>query len=175
MRPVTERRRLGWVPAAGLMVWAAGLGGCYGFAGGGLPPQLKTVAVLPFDNQTPEPALTQEINLAVRQAVEQRLGLRQAAQDNADVLVRGTIVRYEPDLPVAFTGTNGQQVVNVSRRLVQLSVSVEVIDQKLNKPVWQQGSILLEGDYDPGNEPAGRRKALDKLVTQIVQGAQSQW
>jgi GAF domain-containing protein len=34
------------------------LGGClYGFAGGGLPPSIKTVAVLPFDNQTAEPLL----------------------------------------------------------------------------------------------------------------------
>ncbi|HEV8178036.1 MAG TPA: hypothetical protein VGP44_10145, partial [Gemmatimonadales bacterium] len=45
------------------------LGGClYGFAGGGLPPSIKTVAVLPFDNQTPEPTLTQEISRAVREA-----------------------------------------------------------------------------------------------------------
>jgi hypothetical protein len=55
------------------------LGGClYGFAGGGLPPSIKTVAVLPFDNQTPEPTLTQEISRAVRDAVERQLGLRQA-------------------------------------------------------------------------------------------------
>ena len=56
------------------------LGGClYGFAGGGLPSHIKTVAVLPFDNQTPEPTLTQEINTAVREAVEGRLGLRHQA------------------------------------------------------------------------------------------------
>lgn len=167
-------RRPRWGVTAALVAALAG-GGCYGFAGGGLPPQLKTVAVLPFDNQTPEPTLTQEINLAVRDAVERQLGLRQASQENADVLVRGTIQRYEPDLPVAFTGTNGQQQVNVTRRLVQLSVSVEIIDQKANRPIWTQGGVALEGDYEPGNEAAGRKKALDRLVTQIVQGAQSQW
>ena len=79
------------------------LGGCYGFAGGGLPSNIKTVAVLPFDNQTPEPTLTQEINAAVRDAVEGRLGLRQASERQADAVVRGTITRYEPDLPVSFT------------------------------------------------------------------------
>lgn len=167
-------RRPQWGVAAALVAALAG-GGCYGFAGGGLPPQLKTVAVLPFDNQTPEPTLTQEINLAVREAVERQLGLRQASEENADVLVRGTIQRYEPDLPVAFTGTSGQQQVNVTRRLVQLSVSVEIIDQKANRPIWTQGGVALEGDYEPGNEAAGRKKALDRLVTQIVQGAQSQW
>ncbi|HEU4475000.1 MAG TPA: LPS assembly lipoprotein LptE, partial [Gemmatimonadales bacterium] len=81
------------------------LGGClFGFAGGGLPPSIKTVAVLPFDNQTPEPTLTQEIAVAVREAVEGRLGLRQASESQADAVVRGTISRYEPDLPVAYTG-----------------------------------------------------------------------
>jgi hypothetical protein len=153
------------------------LGGClYGFAGGGLPSHIKTVAVLPFDNQTPEPTLTQEINTAVREAVEGRLGLRQASERQADAVVRGTITRYEPDLPVAFTGdAEGDGAVTVTRRLVQISVSVEILDQANNKPLWQRSGLLLEGDYDPGQEIQGREKALDKLVTNIVEGAQSQW
>jgi Lipopolysaccharide-assembly len=152
------------------------LGGCYGFAGGGLPSNIKTVAVLPFDNQTPEPTLTQEINAAVRDAVEGRLGLRQASERQADAVVRGTITRYEPDLPVAYTGDDqGGGEVTVTRRLVQVSVSVEIMDQHTNKPLWQRSGLLLEGDYDPGQEAQGREKALDKLVTNIVEGAQSQW
>ena len=156
---------------------AFALGGClYGFAGGGLPPHIKTVAVLPFDNQTPEPTLTQEINTAVREAVEGRLGLRQASERQADAVVRGTITRYEPDLPVAYTGDEGDGgQVRVTRRLVQINVSVEILDQDGGKPLWQRSGLLLEGDYDPGQELEGRRKALDKLVTNIVEGAQSQW
>jgi len=87
------------------------------------------VAVLPFDNQTPEPTLTQEINAAVRDAVEGRLGLRQASERQADAVVRGTITRYEPDLPVAYNGDDqGGGEVTVTRRLVQISVSVEIMD-----------------------------------------------
>lgn len=152
------------------------LGGClYGFAGGGLPPNIKTVAVLPFDNQTPEPTLTQEIAVAVREAVEGRLGLRQASERQADAVVRGTITRYEPDLPVAYTGEeqNGGRVT-VTRRQLQISVSVEILDQDGGKPLWQRSGLLLKGDYDPGQEAEGRRKALDELVTNIVEGAQSQ-
>ena len=153
------------------------LSGClYGFAGGGLPSHIKTVAVLPFDNQTPEPTLTQEINTAVREAVEGRLGLRQASERQADAVVRGTITRYEPDVPVAFTGdAEGEGAVSVTRRVVQISVSVEILDQANNKPLWQRSGLMLEGDYDPGQEVQGREKALDKLVTNIVEGAQSQW
>jgi hypothetical protein len=155
---------------------ALALGGClYGFAGGGLPSNIKTVAVLPFDNQTAEPTLTQEISVAVREAVEGRLGLRQASERQADAVVRGTISRYEPDLPVAYTGDEGDGQVTVTRRLVEISVSVEILDQKGNKPLWQRSGLLLKGEYDPGQEIEGRQEALRDLVTNIVEGAQSQW
>jgi Lipopolysaccharide-assembly len=156
---------------------ALSLGGClYGFAGGGLPSSVRTVAVLPFDNQTPEPTLTQEIVVAVREAVEGRLGLRQASERQADAVVRGTITRYEPDLPVAYTGDEGDQGrVTVTRRQLQIMVSVEILDQDAGKALWQQSGLLLKGDYDPGQELEGRRRALDELVTRIVEGAQSQW
>lgn len=153
---------------------ALALSGClYGFAGGGLPSSIKTVAVLPFDNQTPEPTLTQEISRAVREAVEQRLGLRQAAEQRADAVVRGSITRYEPDLPVAYTGQD--TVVTVTRREVQITVSVEILDQKQGKALWQRNGLTVHGDYESGQEAAGRRKALDDLVVNIVEGAQSQW
>ena len=89
--------------------------------------------------------------------------------------MRGTIVRYEPDLPVQYTGNDQDRTVNVTRRLVQITVSVEIMDQKSNKPLWQRSGLVLEGEYDPGQELEGRNTALDKLVTNIVEGAQSQW
>jgi hypothetical protein len=151
------------------------LGGClYGFAGGGLPPSIKTVAVLPFDNQTPEPTLTQEISRAVREAVEQRLGLRQASETRADAVVRGSITSYDPDLPVAYSGGEDREV-NVTRRQVQITVSVEILDQRQGKPLWQRSGLVVRGDYESGREADGREKALDDLVVNIVEGAQSQW
>jgi hypothetical protein len=133
------------------------------------------VAVLPFDNQTPEPTLTQEVSVAVREAVQSRLGLREASENQADAVVRGTISRYEPDLPVAYQGNSENNQVTVSRRLVQITVSVEILDQRRGKALWSRSGLLLEGDYSPGQERDGRQKALDKLVTNIVEGAQSQW
>jgi hypothetical protein len=162
------------IVSLGLSVGLAALTGClYGFAGGGLPSSIKTVAVLPFDNQTSEPTLTREIDAAVREAVESRLGLRQAGTQQADALVRGTISRYEPDLPVAYTGTNQQ--VTVTRRLVQIMVKVEIINQRSNRTLWERSGLIVKGDYEPGREADGRRKALDELITNIVEGAQSQW
>lgn len=171
---LTSGLRVGPKRLAPLLL-AGSLTGClYGFAGGGLPPSIKTVAILPFENQTAEPTLTQEVSVRVREAVESRLGLRQASESQADAIVRGTIVRYEPDLPVQYTGGENR-TVSVTRRLVQVTVSVEIMDQKQGKPIWQRSGLVLDGEYDPGQEADGREKALDKLVTNIVEGAQSQW
>ncbi|HEU4799474.1 MAG TPA: LPS assembly lipoprotein LptE [Gemmatimonadales bacterium] len=133
--------------------------------------------MLPFDNRTPEPTLTQEINAAVRDAVEGRLGLRAAGEETADAIVRGTITRYEPDVPVAYRGSDTESRVNVTRRLVQITVSVEIIDQQRNRTLWQRSGLLVEGDYEPDSETErqARDEALEKLKVNIVEGAQSQW
>jgi len=119
------------------------------------------------------------VNIAVREAVTGRLGLLEASESQADALVRGVIRRYEPDLPVAFTGSQdpADRNVNVTRRLVQLTVDVEIVDQRANRTLWQRPSLTVEGDYDTngGRELDGRRKALDRLTITIVEGAQSQW
>ncbi len=131
------------------------------------------MAILPFENDTPEPALTQEVNDAVREAIEGRLGLRLAGEATADAVVRGRVVRYEPDLPVAFQPGQGQ--VTVTRRKVQLTVDVEIVNQREGKTVWKRQGLSVDGEYDPPQEAQGRKLALQKLVNDIVDGAQSQW
>ena len=136
-------------------------------------PDVKTVAIVPFENDTPEPALTQEVNDAVREAIQGRLGLRLAAEATADAIVRGRVVRYDPDLPVAFQPGQGQ--VTVTRRKVQLTVDVEIVNQREGKTVWKRQGLSVDGEYDPPQEAQGRKLALQKLVNDIVDGAQSQW
>lgn len=157
-------------------------GGClYSFTGGGLPANIRTVAVLPFENLTADPTLTQEINRAVREAVESRLGLRQAGENQADAIVRGTISRYEPDVAVGISSIGrepGQQSqVSVTRRTVQITVTVVIEDQREGRTLWERSGLMVEGEYDTAREQEGRgrERALERLITQIVEGAQSQW
>lgn len=112
---------------------------------------------------------------SVRAAVQGRLGLRQAGEASADAVVRGSISRYDPDVVVAFTGASNSEVT-VDKRLVQVTVSVEIVNRD-GKMIWQRSGMMLEGDYEPSseNEALGRGRALSKLVTNIVDGAQSQW
>ena len=153
-------------------VW---LHGClYGFAGGGLPSHIRTVAILPFENQTVEPSLTQEVSEAVRDALESRLGLRQASEEQADAVVRGSIARYEQDRPLSTSVTAAGNPF-VTRRLVQITVSIEIFDQREGRMLWQRSGLTVEGEYDPPQVEDGRRDALDRLKNDIVDGAQSQW
>jgi hypothetical protein len=173
---------LGWTPrrssirrcgAAVASASALALTAClYGFAGGGLP-NIKTVAILPFDNQTPEPALTKEVNDAVLEAFQGRLGLRPAAEASADAVVRGRVVRYDPDTPLSFQP--GQGRTNVTQRQVQITVDVELVNQREGKTLWQRQGLTVVGEYNPPQEAAGRKIALQKLVHDLVDGAQSQW
>jgi Lipopolysaccharide-assembly len=161
------------VVSAALCAGLTAIAGCiYGFAGGTLP-NVKTVAILPFDNDTPEPALTQEVSDAVRQAFEGRLGLRVASEATADAIVRGRIVRYDPDLPVSILPGQGQTVV--TKRKVQLTVDVEIVNRNEGTTIWKQQGLSVDGVYDPPQDTQGRKLALQKLVTSIVDGAQSQW
>ena len=117
------------------------------------------------------------MNTTVRDAVEGRLGLRAASERQADAVVRGTITRYEPDVPLAYTGGAAGQpnTVQVTKRMVQLTVTIEIVNQRTGAVLWQRSALTVEGDYSPGEEDDGRKKALDRLANNIVEGAQSQW
>lgn len=178
------RRIPGLVPL--LLIASAATGGClwkYGFTGGGLPSSVKSVAVLPFENLTAEPILTQEITRAVREAVEDRLGLRPAGEDQADAVVKGSIQRYDPDLPLTFTGeptAPGQpqnRNVEVTKRMVQITLNVRIFNQREGKVLWEKQGLVVQGDYDTRSEKeaGGRKTAIDKLINDIVEGARSQW
>lgn len=111
---------------------------------------------------------------ALREAMQGRLGLRPASEASADAVVRGTILRYEPDIPLSYqAGDRGN--VNVTARRVQLTLRVEIYDQRAGRPLWERQSLTVDGEYQPPREREGRERALSKLVTDIVDGAQSQW
>ncbi|HEX2778045.1 MAG TPA: DUF4136 domain-containing protein [Gemmatimonadaceae bacterium] len=158
------------------LLLVAALAGCwpYGFAGGGLPAHVRTVAVLPFENETPQAELQNEVWQALRGELRSRLGLRDAPEARADAVVRGTLLRYDTGIPIAYTASSGQ--VASARRKLQIVLDIEIVDQKTGKALWQRKGLTAEGEYDEGpGEAAGRREALRRLVNDVIEGAQSQW
>lgn len=145
----------------------------YGFAGGGLPPHIKSVAVLPFENETSSATLQRELFEQLRHDVEGRLGLRQASEGRADAVVRGRITRYEVDIPVAYSSDPAR--ANTAERKLQITVDVEIVDQSTGRPIWSQKGLMREGTYSERSEAEGRREAIEKIVNDVIAGAQSQW
>lgn len=131
------------------------------------------MAVLPFENETPSPELQRELLEAIRRDFQPRLGLREAPQDKADALVRGVIRTYDVDVPVGFSANQTQP--NASRRRLQLTLDVQIVDQTTGKMLFERKGLRAEADYPEGNEAVGRREAVRHVVTDMVEGAQSQW
>lgn len=165
------------VPALPRLLALAGLlalSGClYGFAGGGLPPHVKTAAVLPFENETAAPELPRELQEALRNGLQSRLGLRDAPEARANALVRGKITRYEIDIPVGFSADPAQ--ATSARRRLRVQVDVEIVDQVTGKTLWTRTGMQAEGEYADRGEAAGRKQAIERIVNDVIEGAQSQW
>jgi hypothetical protein len=167
-------RRFGILIASLSLVLLVSLSGCfYGFAGGGLPPHIRTMAIVTFDNQTPSPDIPKELYDEMHTQLQRRLGVRDAPQDRADALEHGVIASYDADVPVAFSA-NPQQAVTARRRL-QLTIEFEMIDQSNGHVIFANKSMREEADYAERAEPDGRRQAIAKIVQKVVEGVQSNW
>jgi hypothetical protein len=80
---------------------------------------------------------------------------------------------YDIDSPVAFSA-NPAQATSARRRL-RVQADIEIIDQVTGKVLWSKTGISAEGEYAERNEAAGRRQAIDRIVNDVIEGAQSQW
>lgn len=151
------------------------LTGClYGFSGGGgLPRNLRTVAVQPFDNQTASAEIQREVLDETRNGMRDKLNLREAPEARADVLVRGTIVRYEVDLQ-AGVSADPRQTTSTRRRL-QLVIDIEILEQATGRTLFKKQALQTEGQYPEGGEATGRKYAIESYITQVIEGMQSQW
>jgi hypothetical protein len=163
-------RRSGISIVSALLLIASGCHFPYGFKGGGLPPDIKTMAILPFENRTPSPNVQQELLEQMRTELRRRLGVRDAPENSANAVVRGVIVEYVPDIPVAFS----TQTTSARRRL-QITIDVEIFDVAKGKVLFSRKGLRAEGEYAERADADGRKLAIERLVNDIVEGAQSQW
>ena len=162
---------LGVLVAAG-----AALAGCYGFSGGGgLPGHLRTVFVAPVENESTQFGIAESLAEELLEAARQRMGLRLASEPEADAIITARIRNYSDDA-VNFDAIDGVGA-DVFQRRVTVGVSVEILDVVQNEIIWSNESLTGTGEYEPGaqTEEEALVVALENLVQQIVDGAQSQW
>jgi hypothetical protein len=149
----------------------------YGFTGGGLPSHVRRVYIEPFENDTPYQTLTADLQRNLQERLPGNLGVRLAALQTADAIVRGRLRSADEQT------TNFNPTPDASGRIerlearVQISFDAEIYDVRNDRVLWRGSGITAIGNFDPNRESVeiGRRKALEEVVIKLVEGAQSQW
>jgi hypothetical protein len=164
------------LPAAVLLGLLLLLPGCYSFQAGTGLTGVQTIAILPFENTTSRLELTQDVQDILLRQLPSSLGLRVAGEEVADVVVRGTITSYDLVSPNYRPGQQGQGA-QVLQRQVVLTVGVEILNMQERTVLWQSASLRAQGEYLEASETedTGKAEALEALIQQIVDGAQSNW
>jgi hypothetical protein len=163
--------------AAFVLAAALASEGClYSFRAGAFPDNIRTIAVLPFENETPRLELTQELHDALLLEVPRSLGIRTAGEDVADAILRGRIMNYTVTTPSYRPSTDGDRV-EVLQRQVTISVAVEILDVARNEIIWESTGLVGQGEYLEASETedVGLEIAIRLLRQRIVDGAQSNW
>jgi hypothetical protein len=152
------------------LVGALACGVHYSFRAGGFPPRIKTMAVLQFENKTTSPELPQELFDVMRTELRGRMGLRDAPQDKANAIVRGTIQQFQEDMPV---GVSADRTQVSTRRRLQITIDVTILDDK-GAILYDRRGLAASADYAERGEEDARHKAIAALVNDLVDGAQQQ-
>lgn len=166
---------------AACLALVAALGGSlascnYGFEGGGFPPHIRTIYIEPFENETPQFELQGQIFTALVEELPGQLGLRTAGVESADAILRGRILRYD-DVAQNYRPGTGQSAGAALAHEVQIGITAELVDIRDNVIRWEARTLTGRGTYDPSGQTdtIGQRQAIENLIEQIIDGAQSQW
>lgn len=151
------------------------LTGCnYGLRGGGFPDHIRTLYVESFENQTPQFELEQQLFTAMVDEVPSALGVRIGSRAGADALLTGSILGYD-DVAQNYSSSGGGRI-QVLEHQIRISVNVRLLDARQNVILWE-GRVSGLGRYAPDTqtEDEGRRLAIEEIVREVIDGAQSQW
>lgn len=170
------RLRAGSLAMAAL-VFAMGLSSClYSFsAGSGLPSNVRLIAIPAPENETDRFDLGQEIQEAMQQEIPRAFGVRIAAEEQAQAVIRTSIRRYAVDAPTYRPSPGGG--AEVLERAVTIGLQVQVIDRTRNLILWENTALSARGAYLEASEleEDGRQLAIRQIVRDIINGLQSNW
>jgi hypothetical protein len=128
-----------------LIVSLVGVTGCgYHFAGGGrsFAPELRTIGVRTFANQTRELGIEKRLAMAIERELVLRGPLKVVDPDEGDLVMTGTVKTAE-DRPVAF---NRDDEVLIYQTILALDLDLRRRDT--GKLVWQARGLRVADDYE---------------------------
>ncbi len=150
------------------------LSGCgiYTFTGQGIGG-IKSIAVEPIDNQTPEFGLGDNLTDAIVSKLLSDRTLTVADRASAEALLSGRIVSFT-EAPLSYTSSEV-----LTENQVRITAAFELRRPDSTTPLWE-GQITGVGSYpysesnlESRNE--GLKKALDDITTNLINKLTSDW
>ncbi len=167
-------RQLGkWTGVLALTLLLLQVSGCgvYSFSGAA-PSHIKSIAVPPFDNQTAEFGLAQDLADALIEEFVDDNTFKVYDLRQSDSVLYGTIVRVN-DAPNTITASEA-----VEEYKVTITVRVRYEDLVKGKVVWEE-TISAFGIFPAGGglaeREAGVEEATKKLTEDILNKTVSGW
>ncbi len=146
------------------------LWGCYSFSGSTLPPHLRTIQILPVQNQTLESALADRITEGFDEGFRRRTNLRRV-NENADAELFGVLTGYSHQ-PLS---TSGERVTSYR---VDLQMRITFVDKIRRDTLYHADNVPGYGDYRIGEgetEETGKLRAVESLVKVVLDNTVSRW
>lgn len=169
---MTNRWHLGQSAVIAFGLWL--LAGCayYSFSGSTLP-NIKTIAIPLFEDNTAEIGVKEQLTNAVIQAFTSDNSLKIADRRNADSVLKGTLLSVTER---AGAYNRQEQVQEIQ---VFIAVKVQFEDSKKRKIIWED-QINQFGSYIPGDTQRGTREiaitdAIDKTAQEVLNKTVSGW
>jgi hypothetical protein len=144
--------------------------GVYSFTGASLGPDVRTISIQSFYNDSGggPPNMSQLFTEKIKDYYQQNTNLS-LVDDNGDLLVEGSITRYD-FTPVAPRASGNEEIGDVAG-LMRLSITVNATyinttDDEFN---FDNRSFSFFADFDAEQDPASvEDELIDEILEQIV-------
>lgn len=148
--------------------------GCFRYSfTGSMPPHLRTVSVVTFEDRTAELGLREKITEAIVIAYRNDNTLRITDPASADAMITGEVTNLI-EAPFTFTATE-----TVTETRVTVAIRVKMEDKVKNKILFE-GSLSSFGGYGSANSNNASRdaaieEAIKKIANDVVMKTLSGW
>ena len=138
-----------------------------------LPSRIKSIYIPTFENETSRYGIEQQLTDAVAQAFSADNRLNVVSESNADVMLRGLVVRYEKG---ALTFDRAQ---TVDEFMVAIEISVVLEDLREGKILWQDDTMNAWQSYTESEtgdtEEEATAAVIQTLANDIVSRTLEGW
>ena len=153
----------------------------YGFTGAAISPEVKTISIDFFYNDSGggPPTLSQNLTEQLRDYFQQNTNLA-VVQENGDLLLEGSISRYYYE-PVAPQASGSDQVADVAGQM-RLTIAVEAtyINTNDDQYDFDDRTFSFFADFDADRDPTAVEdeligEILDQIIFDIFTASVANW